>query len=146
MLITSAAPDTAHHALHSPFTVAVAAAAAVIVLIVVVNAANRRRPVRKDTQRVFTAQQRFEMFQRAGNRCEHKPMLWLRCTDAPTHGDHIYPHSKGGLTIMSNAAALCARHNLAKGALVPSSFAIVLLQRRRRKYFPPGVPVKVRWK
>ena len=31
------------------------------------------------------------------------------------HADHIKPYSSGGQTILSNAALLCAKHNLEKG-------------------------------
>jgi 5-methylcytosine-specific restriction endonuclease McrA len=91
--------------------------------------------VQRDPQRDFSAAQRREGFARAGHRCEHKPLLWLRCTAAPTHGDHIYPHSRGGATSLANFQALCARHNLAKADRAPSRFYIWYLERRRRRYF-----------
>src|SRR5699024_11267651 len=49
----------------------------------------------RDPRRTFTAAERREAFERAGFRCEHKPLLWHRCTNTPTQGDHIYPWSKG---------------------------------------------------
>lgn len=59
----------------------------------------------RDPRRAFTAAERREAFERAGLRCEHKPLLWHRCTNTPTQGDHIYPWSKGGRTAMSTSRA-----------------------------------------
>lgn len=42
---------------------------------------------------------------------------------------------------MTNYAALCAPHNLAKSAHMPGWFATRALQRRRRRYFPADEPV-----
>ncbi|MHB8318126.1 MAG: HNH endonuclease [Acidimicrobiales bacterium] len=105
-----------------------------------------QRNVQKDPQRSFTPAQRLAGFNRCGNRCEHISIFGRRCTAAPTHGDHIWPHSKGGATTLANFAGLCARHNLAKGSRTPSRWAISRLERRRRGYFPPGEPVEVNWR
>lgn len=118
---------------------------ALLVLYVLIRSKLGRR-VHKDVQRVFTTTQRLAGFRRAGNQCEHKPLLLPRCRSAPTHGDHIYPHSRGGATTMSNLQAMCARCNLKKSAKVPSAAYIWRLERRRRRYFPPGEPVEVVWK
>lgn len=99
----------------------------------------------RDDKRVFTKQEREEMFARAGGRCEHKPLLGRRCTEVPTHGDHIYPWSRGGATTMDNAQALCARHNGIKSAWVPTLPYIKRLERRRRSYFPAGEDTRVWW-
>ena len=100
----------------------------------------------KDPQRNFTPTQRIEGFARARNQCEHVNVFGRRCTDAPTHGDHHHPHSKGGATSLSNFVALCARHNLTKSNHVPSHFATRRLERRRRTYFPPGARVDIVWR
>ena len=100
----------------------------------------------KDPQRIFTPVQRAEGFARARNQCEHFNVIGRRCTDAPTHGDHHYPHSKGGATTLSNFVALCARHNLAKSSHVPGHFATRRLERRRQTYFPPGSRVDIVWR
>jgi len=124
-------------------------AAIVVVAIIMAVAAFRsagQRTIQKDPQRAFTAAQRTAGFARCGNRCEHISIFGRRCTAAPTHGDHVWPHSKGGATTLANFAGLCARHNLMKGARTPSRWAIRRLERRRRNYFPPGHPVEVVWR
>lgn len=100
----------------------------------------------RDPRRTFTAAERREAFERAGLRCEHKPMLWHRCTNTPTQGDHIYPWSKGGRTAMSNQQALCPFHNAHKSGSVPTRMYILRLQWRRRRYFPDDVPTRVEWR
>jgi 5-methylcytosine-specific restriction endonuclease McrA len=96
-----------------------------------------------DQRRIFTQSERIQGFARAGNQCEHVSIFGRRCTNAPTHADHHYPHSKGGATAMSNFVALCARHNLTKGSRVPTGAATRRLERRRRAYFPPGMRVDI---
>lgn len=128
-----------HHGWAGPAWIA----GAVLTLVVAVRRVLPERKPERDAQRLFTSEQRAAMFARAGNRCEHKPMMWFRCRRVPTHGDHIYPHSRGGATMMSNAQALCARCNGVKGARVPSMLYIWRLESRRRKYFPIGEPVRV---
>src|SRR5699024_4403465 len=81
----------------------------------------------------------------AGLRCERKPLLCHRGTNTPTQGDHIYPWSKGGRTVMSNQQALCPFHNARKSGSVPSRMYILRLQWRRRRYFPGDVPTRVEW-
>lgn len=100
----------------------------------------------RDPRRAFTAAERREAFKRAGLRCEHKSLLWHRCTNTPTQGDHIYPWSKGGRTAMSNQQALCAFHNACKSGAVPTRLYIYRLQWRRRRYFPLGQSPRVIWR
>lgn len=100
----------------------------------------------RDPRRVFTAAERREAFQRAGLQCEHKPILWSRCTNTPTQGDHIYPWSKGGRTAMSNQQALCPFHNARKSGSVPTRIYIYRLQLRRRRYFPDGTSPLIEWR
>lgn len=100
------------------------------------------RPVH-DEQRLFSAEQRRLIHTRAGNRCEHKPVLWRRCPSPGTHADHIYPHSSGGATALANGQSLCATHNLRKAAKVPSWTYVKRLERRRRRYFPAGTDARV---
>src|SRR5690625_7654206 len=40
----------------------------------------------RDPRRTFTAAERREAFERAGLRCEHKPLLWHRCANTPKIG------------------------------------------------------------
>lgn len=118
---------------------------AVIVVVAMIRRGQKAIVRARDVKRVFTKPERMEMFARAGGRCEHKPLLGRRCTEKPTHGDHIYPWSKGGATTMDNAQALCARHNGIKSAWVPTWPYIKRLEHRRRSYFPEGVDPRVWW-
>lgn len=109
---------------------------------------NRRRSHgNTDGKRLFTPAQKAEGARRAGNgRCEHKHPIWFRCFRKGAHGDHIYPHSRGGATAMSNLQMLCPKHNLAKSATIPSPLYVWRLERRRARYFPQGVSPKVEWR
>lgn len=99
----------------------------------------------KDGQRLFSSSQREEAKRRAGGRCEAST-FGFRCRKPGEHADHIYPHSKGGQTTMSNCQSLCAPHNLAKSAKIPSRFYMSRLVARRRRYFPAGVSPEVEWR
>lgn len=100
----------------------------------------------RDPRRAFSAAERRAAFERAGLRCEHKSILWHRCTNTPTQGDHIYPWSRGGRTAMSNQQALCAFHNGRKSGSVPARMYILRLQWRRRSYFPGAESPRVEWR
>jgi len=117
---------------------------AFVVIVVVVRLVDHSRPS-LDPRRAFTQAQRAQGFARAGNRCEHLSVFGRRCSAAPTHGDHHYPHSRGGATELSNFVALCARHNLVKGARIPSRFSTRRLERRRKAYFPSGSRTDLVW-
>lgn len=96
----------------------------------------------KDEERLYSKQDRMIGFARAGGRCEMDGFLWfMRCSREAKHGDHHYPHSKGGATTMQNFVAACVRCNTSKGAKVPTYWATKRIQNRRRKYFPKGIPV-----
>jgi len=99
----------------------------------------------RDPQRLFTVEQRNEMRRRAQGQCEHKHPLWMRCNRPGSHGDHIYPWSKGGATTLANGQWLCEMHNLRKSNKVPSRLYIWRLQMRRRRYFPADEPRAVDW-
>lgn len=113
-----------------------------IVLVYVSRAIARNRPVPTDPSRLFSAVQKTEGFSRAGGRCEMDGILFLRCKAKAHHGDHHFPWSKGGSTSMTNFVAACARHNTSKGAKIPTAWATMRMEARRRKYFPQGVNVK----
>lgn len=100
----------------------------------------------RDPRRAFTVAERRAAFERAGLRCEHKSMLWHRCTNTPTQGDHIFPWSRGGRTAMSNQQALCPFHNSRKSGSVPTRMYILRLQRRRRRYFPENESPRAQWR
>jgi 5-methylcytosine-specific restriction endonuclease McrA len=95
------------------------------------------RPGWRDPRRSFSPAERSLIFARAGGRCEHRG-LFFRCRNAATHADHVWPWAAGGPTVLSNAQALCQRHNLQKGARKPSRWYLARLERARRSYFPGG--------
>ncbi len=123
--------------------------AAVVVVLVLAGIARAMRSgfsVQCDPQRVFTSAERKIGNDRAGNQCEHKPILGRRCPNPGTQGDHIIPWSAGGATVMSNFASLCSWHNQSKGAKRPTLLDIWRLERRRRKYFPCNTDTRISWK
>lgn len=99
---------------------------------------------RRDAWRSFKGEPRRIVFARAGGRCEATAFLfWGRCRAAAVEVDHVYPWSKGGATVVTNGQALCRHHNRAKSNWSPAWWYIASLERRRRRYFPAGVDVKV---
>lgn len=116
--------------------------AGLIVLISAGRAIARNRPVPTDPSRLFSGAQRNEGFGRAGGRCEMDGLFLFRCKAKAHHGDHHFPWSRGGSTSMTNFVAACARHNTSKGAKIPTAWATMRMETRRRKYFPQGVTVK----
>lgn len=120
--------------------VVIATVAAVLVARVVESA-----PARRDDRRIFTVEDRNRSFALAQWRCEHRAMVGLRCSTAAAHADHVVPWSKGGPTILENCQSLCVRHNLKKSDQMPSLMYVRRLESRRRKYYPAGQSVKVRW-
>ena len=115
----------------------------IIGLSIVAKIARKFNRVHKDGERLYSNKDRQIGFARAGGRCEMEGFLWFRCRRAAKHGDHHYPHSRGGATTMQNFVAACAKCNMSKGAKIPSRFATKRMENRRRKYFPKGVPVTV---
>lgn len=99
-----------------------------------------RRPL--DPQRGFSLTQRRTAERLAGGRCEMEGFGWIRCRRAGAHADHWLPWARGGATSEGNLVWACARHNLAKSSRVPTAFATWRLARRRRRYFPAGIPVR----
>lgn len=108
-------------------------------LIAASRAVARNRPAPIDPSRLFSASQKNEGFARAGGRCEMDAWLFTRCRAKAEHGDHHFPHSKGGATSMGNFTAACARHNLSKGAKIPTFWQTQRIISRRRRYFPKGI-------
>lgn len=99
---------------------------------------------RRDPWRLYKFAARRQVFERAGGRCESGVLLFLgRCGREATEADHVYPWSKCGATIASNAQALCRQHNRSKANRRPPWWYVVALERRRRGYFPQGQDVRV---
>lgn len=103
----------------------------------------RRKGHLQDPQRMYSPEQRREMFERAGNQCEYTGWAWQRCRAAAEHADHLMPWARGGATSLLNGVASCAHHNTSKGAKILPRRQVRALERRRRRYFPPGVDVRV---
>lgn len=96
-----------------------------------------------DPVRGFDANQRNAAKLWCKDRCEFDaPILfWLRCNKRAEHADHFIPWSSGGATSMRNLVMACAGHNLSKSNKMPSRFQALRIARRRRKYFPAGMPL-----
>lgn len=92
----------------------------------------------RDPQRMFTAQQRKDGFDRAGGQCEFTRFVFFRCGRPAEHADHWKPWSRGGASDMQNLVAACAPCNLSKSNKPPTMWQSMMLQRRRRHYFPVG--------
>lgn len=115
--------------------------ACLIVLVGLVFAAVRRRDTEtRDPQRMYTTEQRELGFERAGRQCEYARWHLFRCTRTAQHGDHFIPWSKGGATTLANFVASCPRCNTSKGAKMPTVFDRLMLEARRRRYFPQATP------
>lgn len=116
----------------------------VVALVAVVRAVRARMPVVQDPQRMYTPDQRKEMFRRAGGQCEYTGWLpWVRCRKRAEHADHLFPWSRGGATTLANGVASCSTHNLSKGAKILPAWQVRALVRRRRRYYPAGVDTAV---
>jgi hypothetical protein len=106
-----------------------------------------RGPVsrQRDPWRGFKYGARTEVMERAGGRCEGALFFaWGRCGSAAVEVDHVFPHSKGGPTVVSNGQALCKDHNRRKRDVTPPWWYILALEKRRRTYSPAGAQVRVR--
>lgn len=103
----------------------------------------RRWAGEKDPQRMYSVEQRRVIHGRAGGQCEYTGWGWQRCPRASEHADHLHPHAKGGATSLLNGVASCATHNTSKGAKILPKSKVRSLERRRRRYFPEGVDVRV---
>lgn len=98
----------------------------------------------RDPWRGFRHAARAEVFARAGDRCEGAAFIaWGRCGNSAFEVDHVFPHSQGGPTVVSNGQAMCHGHNSRKGSRTPPWWYILGLERRRRSYFPEGADVRV---
>jgi len=99
----------------------------------------------RDPWRGFKYGARERVLERAGGRCEGSLIwAWGRCSSAAVEVDHVFPHSKGGPTVVSNGQALCKDHNRRKGSMMPPWWYVLALEKRRRGYFPEGEDIRVR--
>lgn len=77
----------------------------------------------KDEKRAFSELERIIIYRRDKELCqeclrEKKPEREARVSWSEYQADHVFPHSKGGKTILKNAELLCRVHNQRKGAKV----------------------------
>ncbi|WNM23533.1 HNH endonuclease [Demequina capsici] len=99
---------------------------------------------RRDPWRGFKYGARARVLERAGSRCEGSLFwAWGRCPTVAVEADHVFPHSKGGPTVVSNGQALCKDHNRRKSNMTPPWWYVLALEKRRRGYFPEGEDVRV---
>ncbi|WP_062310222.1 HNH endonuclease [Demequina rhizosphaerae] len=99
---------------------------------------------RRDPWRGFKYGARATVLERAGGRCEGGLLFgWGRCPAVAAEADHVFPHSKGGPTVVSNGQALCKDHNRRKRDMTPPWWYVLALEKRRRAYFPADEDVRV---
>lgn len=110
-------------------------AAAILAVLFIVNWTRPAMP-RRDPKRRFDRAQTQAGMSRAGHQCEMG--TFIRCRQASAHGDHFFPHTRGGASNLTNFVAACQRHNLSKGAKMPSRSLQFAIEVRRARYFPPG--------
>lgn len=98
---------------------------------------------RRDAVRTYTKSQREQGMNRCNNRCEGTG-LFFRCRyrGDDLHGDHWYPHSRGGATSINNLVMLCPSCNLSKSAKIPSFSQTGALRLRRTIGMDYNDPVK----
>lgn len=107
------------------------------------------RPLPKDKRdpaRVFTAAAKREASELAGGRCEGTRVIRCRHRGDDLHGDHWYPHSRGGATTLDNLVMLCPKCNRRKSDKIPTSAETAVLYLRRRSYMPPGRMKPGQWR
>jgi 5-methylcytosine-specific restriction endonuclease McrA len=77
----------------------------------------------KDEKRSFSELERIIIYRKGKGLCqeclrEGKPELEAKVSWSEYQADHVFPHSKGGKTILENGELLCRHHNLSKGAKI----------------------------
>jgi len=87
-----------------------------------------------DPQRFFTPQQREEIYQRAGGKCEH---CLMKLSKTNFHADHKKAHRHGGPTTLENGQALCTACNRKKSGSMGSREFFEVKARDAAK--PPSV-------
>jgi len=90
--------------------------------------------------RTFSFDQKSRVFANANWQCEFDDGL-RRCRNKAEHADHFYPWARGGASSERNLVAACSKHNLSKGAKMPSPALKFRIENRRRSYFPKGADV-----
>ena len=75
----------------------------------------------KDGKRAFTELERIIIYRKGKGCCQEclrqgKPELEAKVSWKNYQADHVFPHAKGGKTIIEKGELLCSRHNQSKGA------------------------------
>ena len=86
---------------------------------------NEHELIEKDEKRAFSELERIIIYRRDKGLCqeclrEGKPENEAKVGWSEYQADHVFPHSKGGKTILENGELLCRYHNQSKGAKVTS--------------------------
>lgn len=99
----------------------------------------------RDPVRLFSNTISEPYYRVAGWRCEGSSFLIFRCRRQATQADHWFPHSRGGHTSPKNLVVLCKTCNGAskKGGKLPTVLQTMLVEHRRKGYFPVGVSTKI---
>ena len=84
-------------------------------------AQNNKELIAKDGKRAFTELERIVIYRKGKGYCqeclrEGKPELEAKVSWSNYQADHVFPHAKGGKTIIENGELLCSQHNQSKGA------------------------------
>jgi 5-methylcytosine-specific restriction endonuclease McrA len=79
--------------------------------------------IEKDEKRAFSELERILIYRKGKGLCqqclrEGKPEKEAKVGWSEYQADHVFPHSKGGRTVLENGELLCRYHNQSKGAKV----------------------------
>jgi len=82
---------------------------------------NELEIIEKDEKRAFSEFERIMIYRRDKGMCqeclrEGKPEKEAQVSWSEYQADHVFPHSKGGRTVLENGRLLCEYHNQSKGA------------------------------
>lgn len=102
----------------------------------------KRSDERRDAVRTFTKAQRELGMSQCANRCEGTGVFFrCRYRGQDLHGDHWFPHSRGGATSVKNLVMLCPQCNMRKSAKIPSLAQTFALKLRRKIGFDYESPL-----
>jgi hypothetical protein len=79
--------------------------------------------IEKDKKRAFNELERIIIYRKGKGFCqeclrEEKPEKEAKVSWSEYQADHVFPHSKGGETVLENGELLCRYHNQSKGAKI----------------------------
>jgi|APSaa5957512535_1039671.scaffolds.fasta_scaffold07147_1 hypothetical protein len=87
---------------------------------------NNKELLEKDDKRAFTELERIIIYRKGKGLCqqclrEKKTVNDAKVSWSNYQADHVFPHAKGGRTILDNGELLCSYHNQSKGAKIDES-------------------------